>query len=314
MTPELRKALHIGSKVDTAVVEKQRQQAAVVSAQKPDRWIFITGCNNSGTTLIDYLLGLHPDVDPIKSEIHQFRIPRIVTTYPRNYIFPSPMVVRRPDGKRLNRVWTENLPLFREPIVEVPIIRFALKQSRKTFDGIYTMGKSPQMMVKMPWMQKRLPDSRFIIIIRNGYCVAEGIRRRFNRYLDPKLQHTWTEEDPMTVARAARHWNKAHEVMLNDTKDLRDYAVIRYEDLCRDPADMLRRLVEFFDLPPFDYEEVLAKPIPIFKGYRREAKIRNMNGESFKNLSEEDIAGITREAEPMLKRFGYPILASSEGK
>ena len=77
---------------------------------------------------------------------------------------------------------------------------------------------------------------------------------------------------------------------------------------------LLVGLVEFFDLPPFDYEETLSKPIPIFKGYRDERKIRNMNGESFKNLSEQDVADITREAEPMLKRFGYPILASSEGK
>ena len=96
--------------------------------------------------------------------------------------------------------------------------------------------------------------------------------------------------------------------MLNDTKDLRNFAVIRYEDFCRDPADMLRRLVEFFGLPPFDYEDALSKPIPIFKGYRRHAKIRNMNGKSFANLSEEDIEIISREAAPMLEAFGYPVL------
>ena len=301
INPELKKILHIGSGTPTDTQSHTRSHTRSQSRTRDDNWIFVAGCNNSGTTLLDYLLGLHPDIDPINCEIHQIRIKGIVTTYPLNYIFPSPMVVRRTDGKRLNRVWTENLPIFREPIVEVPIIRYGLRQSRKTTDGVYTMGKSPQMVVKMPWMQKRLPRSRFVIIVRNGYCVAEGIRRRYNVY-------GFKDEAPMTVARAARHWNKAHEVMLNDTKDLRNYAVIRYEDFCRDPADMLRRLVEFFDLPPFDYEETLSKPIPIFKGYRREAKIRNMNGNSFANLSEQDIADITREAEPMLRRFNYPAL------
>ncbi|GAH85467.1 unnamed protein product [marine sediment metagenome] len=112
----------------------------------------------------------------------------------------------------------------------------------------------------------------------------------------------------MTVARAAKHWNKAHEVMLNDLKDLKNYAVIRYEDFCRGPADMLNQLIEFFDLPPFDYTPILDKPIPIFKGSRRAVKIRNMNGESLARLSEQDIADISREARGMLKRFGYPIL------
>lgn len=301
--PELNELLHIGGAIDSTVVDKQRKARAVAQSEKPDHWIFLTGCNNSGTTLLDYLVGLHPDIDPLNVESHQIRISGIVTTYPDQFILPSPVVVRRPDGKRLNRVWTENLPVFREPIVEVPILRYALKKRRKTTDGIFTMEKSQLTMVRMLWTQKRFTRARFVIIVRNGYCVAEGIRRRYNKYLD-----RWLDESPMTVARAARHWNKAHEVMLDDLKDLEGYAVIRYEDFCRDPADMLDRLIEFFELPPFDYTQILDKPIPIFRGYRPEAKIRNMNGESFKRLSPEDIADITREAEPMLKQFGYPVL------
>ena len=305
INPELKELLHIGSGTPTNARSRSRSytRSHTHTRSREPNWIFLTGCNNSGTTLLDYLLGLHPDIDPLVVEGHQIQINGIVTTYPRQFILPSPAVIRRPDGKRLNRVWTENLPVFREPIVETPILKYGLQQARKTTDGTITMGKSQLTMVRMPWTQKRFPRAKFIILVRNGYCVAEGTRRRYNVYLEG-----WKDEAPMTVARAARHWNKAHEVMLNDTNELRDYAVIRYEDLCRDPADMLRRLVEFFDLPPFDYEGVLANPIPIFKGYRREAKIRNMNGRSFANLSEQDIADISREAAPMLKRFGYPVL------
>lgn len=101
--------------------------------------------------------------------------------------------------------------------------------------------------------------------------------------------------------------------MLEDLKDVKDFAVFRYEDLCRDPADMLARLLEFLDLPPFDYSETLSKPIPIFKKHRPEMKIRNMNEDSFRRLSEQDVRDITHEAAPMLKRFGYlNPLASSE--
>lgn len=266
------------------------------------RWIFLTGCNNSGTTLLDYLLGLHPEIDPLKCEGHQIKLNKKLS-YPDNYIMPSPAVIRRPDGKRLNRVWTENLDVFRNPIIELPLLKNALMGVRASTSGIWTMEKSQLTMVRMLWTQKRFTRARFVIIVRNGYCVAEGIRRRYNKYLD-----RWPDESPMTVARAARHWNKAHEVMLDDLKDLEGYAVIRYEDFCRDPADMLDRLIEFFELPPFDYTQILDKPIPIFRGYRPEAKIRNMNGESFAKLSPEDIADITREAAPMLKRFGYPVL------
>ena len=292
INPELQKILNL----DTVRPDPKLLVRPPTHSPEPDRWIFLTGCNNSGTTLLDYLLGVHPDIDPLIGEIHQIQVSGIVTTYPRNFILPSPAVIRRPDGKRLNRVWTENLPVFREPIVEVPILRRSMKLARKTTDGIYTMGKSQDWMVKMLWAQKRLPRSHFGIIVRNGYCVAEGIRRRLRARV------------PMTVAHAARHWNKAHVVMLNALKDPKNYAVIRYEDFCRDPADMLNQLIEFFDLPPFDYTPILDKPIPIFKGFRRALKIRDMNSESLARLSEQDIADISREARDMLKRFGYPIL------
>ena len=267
------------------------------------KWAFLTGCNNSGTTLVDYLLGLHPEIDPLKCEGHQIR-GNMKTPYPRNYLMPSPAVIRRPDGKRLNRVWTENLEVFRKPVVELPFLKHALMSVRATESGIWTLEKSQLTMVRMPWTQRQFSNSRFIVIVRNGYCVAEGTRRRFNRYLGSP---GWEDVEPMTVARAAKHWNKAHEIMLEDLEDVKDYAVFRYEDLCRDPADMLARILEFLDLPPFDYSETLSKPIPIFMKHRPEhvVKIRNMNAESFSRLTKGEIAEITREARPMLERFGY---------
>ncbi|MCK4266673.1 MAG: polysaccharide deacetylase family protein, partial [Thermoplasmata archaeon] len=192
------------------------------------RWVFLTGCNNSGTTLVDYLLGLHPEIDPLKCEGHQIRSHKKLS-YPENYLMPSPAVIRRPDGKRLNRVWTENLGAFKKPVVELPFLKDALMSVRASTSGTWTMEKSQLTMIRMPWTQRRFPDSRFIIIVRNGYCVAEGTRRRFNRYLGSP---GWEGEEPMTVARAARHWNKAHEVMLEELEDVKDYALFRYEDLC----------------------------------------------------------------------------------
>ncbi len=308
IAPELKKILlpnFTEERVATAPGEDQSQ------THVDARWLFLTGCNNSGTTLIDYLLGLHPEIDPLKCEGHQLITSR-KTTYPSHYIMPSPAVIRRTDGKRLNRVWTENLEVFRKPVVELPFLKQALMDVRASTSGTWTMEKSQLTMVRMPWTQRRFSDSRFIVIVRNGYAVAEGTRRRFNRYLGSP---GWEDTEPMTVARAARHWNKAHEIMLEDLKEVKDYAVFRYEDLCRDPADMLARLLEFLDLPPFDYSETLSKPIPIFKKHRPEhmVKIRNMNRESFSRLSEQDIRNITREAGPMLKRFDYlDPLASSE--
>lgn len=301
VAPELEKVLLPNFSLSRAATDPREDQSQI---HADARWVFLTGCNNSGITLIDYLLGLHPEIDPLKIEGHQI-VFTSKTSYPDNYLMPSPAVIRRSDGKRLNRVWTENLEVFRKPIVELPFLKDALMSARASTSGTWTMEKSQLTMIRMLWTQRRFSDSRFIVMVRNGYCVAEGIRRRFNRYLGSP---GWEDEEPMTVTRAARHWAAAHEIMLEELEDVKDYAVLRYEDFCRDPEDMLIKLIEFLDLPSFDYSEILSKPIPIFKGYRPEVKIRNMNAESFAKLSKQDIRDITREAGTMLKKFGYSTI------
>ena len=261
VSPELEKVLLPNFSLSRATRAATREEQSQIHAAA--RWVFLTGCNNSGITLIDYLLGLHPEIDPLKIEGHQIVLTS-KTSYPGNYLMPSPAVIRRPDGKRLNRVWTENLEVFRKPIVELPFLKDALMSARASTSGMWTMEKSQLTMIRMLWTQRRFSDSRFIVIVRNGYCVAEGIRRRFNRYLGSP---GWENEKQMTVARAARHWAAAHEIMLEELEDVKDYAVLRYEDFCKDPEYMLIKLFEFLDLPPFDYSEILNKPIPIFKGY-----------------------------------------------
>ncbi len=304
VSPELQKVLlPLFTQKRSTNEPKENQSQIHADAQ----WVFLTGCNNSGTTLVDYLLGLHPEIDPLKCEGHQIRCSTLSypPAYPDNHLMPNPSVIRRLDGERLDRVWTENIEVFRKPIVILPLLKQALMSVRASTSGSWTMEKSQLIMIRMLWTQKQFSNSRFIVMVRNGYCVAEGVRRRFNRYLGSP---GWEDVEPMTVIRAARHWNKAHEIMFEELEEIQNYAVIRYEDFCRDPTDMLARILEFLDLPSFDYSETLSKPIPIFKGYRPLMKIRNMNDMSFAKLSAQDVEDITREAAPILKRLGYPIL------
>jgi len=261
----------------------------------PDsKWVFLTGCNNSGTTLLDYLLGEHPEIDLIRGEGHQIRVNGTRTPYPRKFIFPSPAVLGAPGHVQVNRVWTEALDVFRDIKTTPWVAKWSLMNSRKTTGGEYTLVKAPPFMVAMPWFQKHFPEATFIVLVRNGYAVAEGNYRRFNEH--------WSG---MTIRRTARHWRIAHEVMFEDLKELKNYMVIRYEDMCLDLQGMLNLICADLKVEHFDYSTILDKPIPIFKGYRTPRYMRNMNQDSFDRLTEEDLDVIEEEAGDMLKKFGY---------
>jgi len=261
------------------------------------KWIILTGCNNSGTTLLECLMGAHPKVDLLQHEAHQIRVKGTRTPYPDQFILPSPAVVRKSAGGYLNRAWTEALPLFREIKTTPWVAKLAFLQSRETVNGDYTLLKSQPFMVALPWFQQNFSNLRVFVIVRNGYAVAEGNARRFNKAFD---QH-------MSIRRAARHWRVAHEILLNDLPELKHYAVLRYEDLCVNPKALMHQTLHDLELggASFDYSDMLSKPIPIFKGYRQEVKLKNMNPQSFSNLTDEDLDVIEEEAGEILNQFGY---------
>ncbi|MGH7539966.1 MAG: sulfotransferase, partial [Gemmatimonadota bacterium] len=136
----------------------------------------------------------------------------------------------------------------------------------------------------------------FIGMVRNGYAVAEGIRRKAR----PKhLREGW----PLDLC--VRQWTRSNEILLEDSEALDRVLWVRYEDLAARPENEVQRILRFLDLdarnPAIDLERSWAV-------HEREEPIRDMNPESIARLSADEIRAIGRMAGPMLERFGYEIL------
>jgi hypothetical protein len=135
-------------------------------------------------------------------------------------------------------------------------------------------------------------------MVRNGYAVAEGIRRK----AEPRhLRDGW----PLELC--ARQWNRSNELLVEDAGHLRNLIWVRYEDLAADPARELGRLFNFLALEhPAESELGLGRAWSV---HERREQIRDMNAENIRKLSPAELDVITREARTMLTHFGYPLLA-----
>jgi hypothetical protein len=246
---------------------------------RPDKWVFLVGCYNSGTELLMRLLGTHPRISSLPQE-GQF----LTDQFPADYELGLPrMWVLREDLFRL----TENDPgpdvvrLQREWIAR-------LDRSKPVF-----LEKSPPNAARTRWLQCHFENAHFVAIVRNGYAVAEGIRRK----AEPRhLQGGW----PLDLC--ARQWNRSNVILLEDSKYLERVMWLRYEDFVRDPAGEVDRVLRFLGLHAASAEMDLERSWAV---HEKNDPIRDMNRESISRLSPEEIQIVTHEAEPMLRYFGY---------
>lgn len=248
----------------------------------PEKWVFIVGCYNSGTTLLSEVLASHDKIGSLPTEGHF-----LTDQFPSEYdIGISRMWMMRedlyrlseddegPDVTRLKKEWAMRMSNRSKPVL---------------------LEKSPQNGARCRWLQKHFENAYFIGVVRNGYAVAEGISRKAN----PECQvGKWA------INTSAKQWRISNEVLSNDAEHLKNFMWTRYEDFTEDPEREVSRILHFLEL---DKEE----GINVEKNWmihERSEKIRNMNEESISRLSASDIHAVNQEAGACLKNFDYPVI------
>ena len=240
-------------------------------------WLFLLGVNNSGTTLLETILGRHPEISKLPEEGQ-----RLSPALPR----PNPM--------KLRRLWTERLKAFRKSSGDGS----RMSASRLKWDWLghypvdgrtrFLMEKSPPNTVRGPWLQHHFRPASFLALTRNPYAVSEGIRRR----------------EGYSVERAARHWTIANRIMLDDLDRLDDRLLLSYEDLCADPARELTRVTRFLKIDSYP-DELLREEYSIHNVTGQPSLIKDFNEPSVERLSSDDIRRIEDIAGEVMSRLGY---------
>ena len=243
-------------------------------------WLFLLGVNNSGTTLLERILGLHPEISKLPEEGHYLS---------RTFLSPNQLKVRR--------IWTERLEAFRLASGQ----GWGLAASRLKWDWLchypadertrFLMEKSPPNTVRGPWLQHHFKPASFLALTRSPYAVAEGIRRRQGH----------------SVERAARHWSIANQIMLDDLDRLDDALLLSYEDLCADPPKVTSRITRFLKIDQFP-DEFLYESFPIHNVTGQPNLIKNFNDSSVERLSADDIRRVEDIAGKVMMRLGYKFL------
>ncbi len=233
------------------------------------KWCFIVGCNNSGTSLVQRILEQSGQISTFPFEGQRYT--RTLTrAYKRGY----------------ERVWSEYLKDLRltqeDSKACVPrLVHDWVESMKSPLRGII-VEKTTANAVRMTWLQEVFPNSYFIGIVRNGYAVTEGIRRKGGK----------------SVERGARHWDLVNKIMINDAKSVANYLEVHYEDIAERKPDSIQKLAKFIDLDSKHFNLETS----------RGQTIRNFNHESIQRLSRDDIETIRSIAGEMLEYHGYSAL------
>ena len=181
------------------------------------RTIFVFGAPRSGTSLIQSVLGAHSRLFSIPGETG---------------IFSSQNIFGR---RHFGLSWAENQALFRESRDVVDFFDRGVRLLESRSPGREFVEKTPQHVLRLPFLIRRFPRARFVHVVRDGRdCFASAKSH-------PGIPQA------TSARRFAGYWKRCVEAPLRVEPDPRIVRV-RYEDFVREARTQLARLMRFLEL------------------------------------------------------------------
>ena len=188
-----------------------------------DRMIFCVGAQRSGTTWLQRMLAIHPDVVTLPSETQLISVG--MTTLAR----------QTHQGAMSSRVTGRTFmdaEAFADAGRAFCDAVFGGLASSLDPDARYVLERSPNHAERLDLVAQLYPDARVVHIIRDGRDVARSL-----------VAQNWGPDD---LRLAARRWRRAVETARRAGPAFAVYAEVRYEDLLADPrriyTDLLAKL------------------------------------------------------------------------
>ena len=266
-----------------------RDNSSGVKHSMPDSIFMVVGCYNSGTTLLNYMLGRHSEISALETEgvslTSQFKTP---------------------EDLGWNRLWykcRDQLEISQLPVK--PDIVKVRREWGKCHDSKkkYVLEKSIIHGLNIDWFEENLYQPHFIWIVRNGYAVAEGIRRRTLS----KKRKLFSSGEPYPIEWCAEQWVQSNSVIHEKLNNVAHMYFIKYEDLMANPLKEMSSLLQWLPVE----EKVVDIPSSfIFHGESND--IKDNNDSSIENLDQDDIFRINLVAKNLMDEFGYTIIGESE--
>ena len=257
-----------------------------VSDYEPPKWVFLVGCFNSGTTILQKILNSHPDISGLPREGVRFT-----------------SVLSNLELHGHHMMWADDFPSHVLPDLSDSDAYIQIKKDWGVFwkkGSAVFLDKSVANTARIKWLSRVFPNAAFIGIHRNGYCVSEGLRRRA---IPPGWLVKETGDRKYPLANVANQWVRSNEIMLDEFSGLNNSLLVSFEALVSNPVREVKSILQFIGV---DAEAVSidseSGELNIFgSGF----VIRDPNPSSLERLaqgSKEIVASIIK---PMMVRLGY---------
>ena len=154
--------------------------------------------------------------------------------------------------------------------------------------------KNPRSLWLIPFLTARFPELKFIHMIRD----ARDMMLSENIYFLRQNGHWLLGPDWWKNPEAAQLelWRASNERALEFARHLGDrYHIVRYEDLCRKPADTVSAVMAFLGQPEINIG-------PLIEGIRDRGNIGR-----WRNDQAAKVVELSRAARADLERFGYEV-------
>jgi hypothetical protein len=248
-------------------------------------FVFLAGLHRSGTTLLARLLAAHPQISgfsgtgapadegqhlqSVYPSDHEHGRPGRFGFSPEMHLTETSPLVSEENARKLFEEWSPHWDLSRRVLLE----------------------KSPPNLLKTRFLQALYPDSSFVVIVRHPIPVSIPTAKwRGTRRYD----------------RMFEHWLRCHALFEADREHLERVHVLQYEQLVRDPAEVLCGVFEFLELEPIPPSEPVdpganAKYFGRWQELKKDWRMR-----AYLDL-------VSLRYERGVRRYGYSLLFPERG-
>lgn len=256
------------------------------STKTPEKWVFILGCYNSGTTLLQNTLALHTEI----------------STLPREGVrFTSELP--QPEDLGWTRMWVKCKSYMQIEDEKTPDkakqVMADWSPWWKKAATVY-LEKSISNLTRISWLCNNFDNCYFIGITRNGYCSIEGMRRKA-RPKGEAISSLGSTEYPIELC--AEQWVEANRLLHSRTNNLR-IVQLKYEEFVADPVSVLTNLYNFLDIATPELSFIDG--VLFING--TDVPISNMNSRSISSLTTNDVAKINRVIRETQLKLGYEVI------
>jgi hypothetical protein len=238
--------------------------------------LFICGLHKSGTSLFHEILRSHPRISGFRNtgvamDEGQF----LQSVFPPAYVYGG----QGRFGFHPEMHMTEAHPDARKETAEKLFNEWS---GYWDLSLPFLVEKSPPNILRMRFLQVLFPASRFLIVLRHPVVVAEATGKTVK----------------LSVSRLIEHTLHCYELMEQDLPKIRNYYMLRYEDLCRTPWQLLDDVFAWLGAGKFTYDRKIVPDVnsEYFKLWQRRKKSRFFR---MKNTRHE------QDFENRMNRFGY---------